>query len=73
MADLLGLNTLSSNKLSEEIVRLICVIIIKLSDKGQSRFVKNEKYGEELGVVINTLRLNEVNLKSVESFLQKFR
>ncbi|CAF2221710.1 hypothetical protein BRARA_H00463 [Brassica rapa] len=73
LADLLGLNTLSSNKLSEEIVRLICVIIIKLSDKGQSRFVKNEKYGEELGVVINTLRLNEVNLKSVESFLQKFR
>ncbi|KAL0649680.1 hypothetical protein Bca4012_092371 [Brassica carinata] len=44
-----------------------------LLDKGQRRFVKNEKYGEELGVVINTLCLNEVNLKSVESFLQKFR
>ncbi|CAH8360190.1 unnamed protein product [Eruca vesicaria subsp. sativa] len=73
LADLLGLNTLSPNKLSEEIVRLMCVIIIKLSDKGQRRFVKNEKSVEELGVIIKTLCLNEDNLKSVESFLQKFR
>ncbi|KAG2314488.1 hypothetical protein Bca52824_017610 [Brassica carinata] len=73
LADLLGLNTLSPNKLSEEIVRLMSVIIIKLSDKGQRRFVENEKSGEELGVVINTLCLNDDNLKSVESFLQKFR
>ncbi|KAF8095770.1 hypothetical protein N665_0323s0036 [Sinapis alba] len=73
LADLLGLNTLGPNKLSEEIVRLMCVIIIKLSDKGQRRFVKNEKSGEELGVVINTLCLNEDNLKSVESLLQNFR
>ncbi|XP_056847669.1 uncharacterized protein LOC130498369 [Raphanus sativus] len=73
LADLLGLNTLSPNKLSEEILRLMCVIIIKLSDKGQRRFVKNEKSGEELGVVINTLCLNNDNLKSLESFLHKFR
>uniref|UniRef100_A0A1J3HNQ5 DUF547 domain-containing protein n=2 Tax=Noccaea caerulescens TaxID=107243 RepID=A0A1J3HNQ5_NOCCA len=76
LADLLGLNTLSPNKLSEEIVRLICVIHFNLSGKGQSKVVKNsknEEYGEELGVVIHKLCLDEDNLKSVESLLQNFR
>lgn len=77
LADLLGLNTPTDpNKLSEEIVRLICVIHFNLSGKGQRKVVKNsknEEYGEELGVVIHKLCLDEENLKSVESLLQNFR
>ncbi|CAA7024393.1 unnamed protein product [Microthlaspi erraticum] len=77
LADLLGLNTPTDpNKLSEEIVKLICVIHFNLSGKGQSKVVKNsknEEYGEELGVVIHNLCLDEDNLKSVDSLLQNFR
>ncbi|CAE5959446.1 unnamed protein product [Arabidopsis arenosa] len=78
LADLLGLNTLSPNKLSEEILRSICVVHYKLSDKqGHSRIVKknskNENINEELGVVIGKLCLEDDNLKSVESLLQNFR
>ncbi|CAL9217690.1 unnamed protein product [Arabidopsis halleri] len=78
LADLLGLNTLSPNKLSEEILRSICVIHYKLSDKqGHSRIVKknskNENINEELGVVIGKLCREDDNLKSVESLLQNFR
>ncbi|KAL9308630.1 hypothetical protein AtEden1_Chr1g0042461 [Arabidopsis thaliana] len=76
LADLLGLNTLSPNKLSEEILRSICVIHYKLSDNGHNRLVKNsknEEYGQELGVVIHKLYLDDYNLKSVESMLQNFR
>lgn len=78
LADLLGLNT--PNKLSEEIVRLICVIHFRLSDKGHSRLVKiskiediNDECEHELGVVIHKLCLDEDNLKSVESIFQNFR
>lgn len=78
LADLLGLNTLSPNKLSEEILRSICVVHYKLSEKqGHSRIVKknskNENINEELGVVIGKLCLEDDNLKSVESLLQNFR
>ncbi|CAD5314678.1 unnamed protein product [Arabidopsis thaliana] len=76
LADLLGLNTLSPNKLSEEILRSICVIHYKLSDNGHNRLVKNsknEEYGQELGVVIHKLYLDDYNLKFVESMLQNFR
>ncbi|ESQ33287.1 hypothetical protein EUTSA_v10004335mg [Eutrema salsugineum] len=81
LADLLGLNNLGPNKLSEELLRLISVIHFKLSDKGHSRLVNNtnnenindEKCGQELGVIIHKLCLDEDNLKSVDSLLQNFR
>ncbi|KAL1194028.1 hypothetical protein V5N11_005523 [Cardamine amara subsp. amara] len=77
LADLLGLNIVNPNGLSEEIVRLICVIHYKLSDKEHSRLVKNSKKedmcGQELGVVINKLYLDDDNLKSIEIILQNFR
>ncbi|XP_010478990.1 PREDICTED: uncharacterized protein LOC104757905 [Camelina sativa] len=76
LADLLGLSTLSPNKLSEEILRIICVIYFKLSDNGHNRFVKNSKNdecGQELGVVVHKLYVDDDNLKSIESMLQNFR
>lgn len=79
LADLLGLNTLSSNKLSEEILRLICMIHYKLSDKEHKRLIKNSKNEDisvcrqELGVVIHKLYLDDDNLKSIESMLRNFR
>ncbi|EOA37853.1 hypothetical protein CARUB_v10011448mg [Capsella rubella] len=76
LADLLGLNTLSPNKLSEEIMRNICVIYFKLSENGHNIFFKkskNEECGQELGVVIHKLYLDDDNLKSIESMLQHFR
>ncbi|XP_019098303.1 PREDICTED: uncharacterized protein LOC104773834 isoform X2 [Camelina sativa] len=76
LADLLGLSTLSPNKLSEEIMRINSVIYFKLSDNGHSRFVKNSKNdecGQELGVVVHKLYVDDDNLKSIESMLQNFR
>ncbi|CAN8302550.1 unnamed protein product [Cochlearia groenlandica] len=80
LADLLGLNTRNPNKLSEEILRHICVIYLKLADKGHNRSVRNsnneninEECAHELGIVIHKHCLDDNNLNSVESMLHNFR
>ncbi|XP_010539080.1 PREDICTED: uncharacterized protein LOC104813214 isoform X2 [Tarenaya hassleriana] len=91
LADLLGVSHMiedlnTPNRLSEEILRSVCLIYCKFSDKTQIGCPKSPCHscsqqsgetegetGEEFAVVVHKLCLDEDDLKSLESMLQKFR